>query len=183
MDSILAKLMGDVAFPTFSEIVRERQQDLKRSYYRFHAVIASVAYLFSGMLITFGQTLIDLLFDHRYAASGQMIAVLAPILLAFPFRLATQSFLALGRPELQSHTLSIRLISLFVLTPTGFAIWGISGALIGIVLSHFSYVPLIIRYNLKHQLFDGRREMFLIPVFLIGLVLGKLGAAAIGYLH
>lgn len=172
IESILARVMSDVAFPTFSEIARERRSDFKKSYYRFHLVIAAVAYFGSGFLMAAGQTLIDVLYDRRYQSAGQMIAILAPILVTVPFRMVTQSFLALGKPELQSHILLIRLIFLAVLTPLGFYSSGLTGALCGVVLSHFAYVPLIIFYNLRHELFDLRREFFLLPLFPLGLALG-----------
>ncbi|MBR0836972.1 oligosaccharide flippase family protein [Bradyrhizobium manausense] len=173
-EAILAKLMNDVSLPTFSEIVRERRRDLKRNYYRFHLLLAAVSYTSSGFLIMFGPSMIHILYDKRYAAAGAMVAALAPLLLTLPFRLSTQSFLALGRAELQSHTLAIRLLSLFILAPVGFYLYGFWGALTGVVLSQFSYIPLIIFYNVRHDLFDYRREVASSVFFLGGIGLGWL---------
>lgn len=172
IDAVLARMMGDVAFPTFSAIARERRSDLKKNYYKFHLIIAGVAYCGSGFLITAGQALIDTLYDRRYQAAGQMMIILAPILITIPFRMATQSFLALGKPELQSYTLLVRLFCLAVLPPLGFYSIGLNGALYGIVLSHFSYIPLIIFYNVRQELFDWRRELVPVSFFPLGLTLG-----------
>jgi len=178
IDAVLAKAMSEVAFPTFSEIARERRWDLKKNYYRFHLVIAAAAYFGSGFLMAAGQALIDILYDRRYQFAGQMVVILAPILVTVPFRMVTQSFLALGKPELQSHILLIRLIFLAVLSPLGFYSIGLTGALYGIVLSHFAYIPLIIFFNVRHELFDWRRELIPLPLFPLGLAAGYAASLA-----
>src|SRR5260370_6039851 len=164
VEGILVKMMADVSFPTFSEVVRERPHDLKKHYYKFHLVIAAAANFSAVVLIDFGQSLIVVFYDQRYAASGWMLEILAAILVTVPFRLATESFLALGVPKLQSKVIVLRLVSLLILTPAGFYLLGLEGALWGIVLSHFSYIPMIVNYNLKHNLFDLRKEAFLLIV-------------------
>ena len=100
VEQILMKVMGDVSFPALSEIVRERRPDLKRNYYRLYVPIASIAYLSSGFLMMSGQTLVNLLYDPRYAQAGWMLEILALGLLAVPFRTAGQYFMALGVPKL-----------------------------------------------------------------------------------
>ena len=183
VDGILSKLMGDVSFPAFSEVVRERPGNLKQHYYRFHRIIGAIAYFSAGFLMAFGQTLINLLYDNRYQASGYILEIIAAILLTAPFRLATQSFLALGMPRLQSDVILVRLISLVVLTPIGFHFAGLTGALAGIVFSHFSYVPIIILYNVRHNLFDLRKEMLLSVLAPIGLAVGALLSTVVGHLR
>jgi O-antigen/teichoic acid export membrane protein len=179
IEGVLTKLMSDVSFPAFSEIVRNRTQSLKANYYKFLAVIASVAYFASGLLMTFGFTLIHHLYDVRYAAAGWILQFLAAILITVPFRLATQSFLALGMPKLQSNVVVLRLIVLFLAAPIGFYLFGLSGAVLGIVLSHFSVLPMIAFYNVRHKLFDLRNELYLLMFLPLGAGAGKIVAAAL----
>jgi len=181
VEQVPTKIMGDVSFPALSEVSRDRPTELKRSYYRFHVVIASFVYICSGVLITSGASLVHLLYDPRYEQAGWMLEVLAVALLTIPFRLATQSFLALGMPHLLSAVIAIRLVTLFVATPIGFYSFGILGALWGIVLSHFSYLPTIILYNIRHEIFDLRTELYLLPIVPVGMVVGRLVAAMIGH--
>jgi hypothetical protein len=110
-----------------------------------------------------------------------MLEIISAILLTVPFRLATQSFLALGMPRLQSDIILVRLISLVVATPIGFRWIGIEGALLGIVFSHLSYIPIIVYYNLKHHLFDMRTELYLLAIVPAGLAAGKTCALLVGY--
>jgi O-antigen/teichoic acid export membrane protein len=183
VDGILSRLIGDVSFPAFSEVVRERPEDLKQHYYKFHRVIAAIAYLSSGFLMAFGQALISLLYDHRYEASGHILGIIAAVLLTTPFRLATQSFLALGMPRLQSDVILVRLVSLAVFTPIGFHFFGLDGALVGIVFSHFSYIPMIVSYNVKHKLFDLQKEILLSALAPTGFALGTFLSTLVGHLR
>jgi O-antigen/teichoic acid export membrane protein len=180
IDQVLTNLIAEVSFPALSEIAREQPHRLKASYYRFHAVIASFAYLCSGILMALGQPLIALLYDPRYDQAGWMLEVLAAALVTVPFRAATQCFMALGMPHLLSNIIAIRLITLFVLTLIGFHFFGLVGALSGIVLSHFSYLPAIMFYSAKNGLLDGRKEALLLPLVLVGFGVGKLFAIGIG---
>ena len=181
LEGILGKIMGDVSFPAFSEVVRTKAADLKQHYYRFLVVIAAASYFASGFLMMFGKTLVELLYDRRYHDSGWILQILSAILLTVPFRLATQSFLALGVPRLQSDIVLVRLVALVVATPIGFRWAGLEGALWGIVFSHFSYLPIIVYYNLKHQLFDLRKELYLMFIVPLGLAAGGLCSSLIGF--
>ena len=174
VEQVLAKIMGDVAYPALSEVARERPAHLKATYYRFHFVIAAFTFFCAGILMVAGQSLIDLLYDHRYSQAGWMLQILAAALLTVPFRIATQCFMALGMPSMLSHTIAVRLVTLFLLTPIGFHFYGLPGALYGIVLSHFSYLPIIVFFQVKHALFVWRKELLPLPVLLAGIVAGKI---------
>jgi O-antigen/teichoic acid export membrane protein len=180
IEQIPAKIAVDVSFPALSEVVRDRPTDFKSSYYRFHAVVASFAYICSGVLMTSGDSLIRFLYDPRYAEAGWMLEILAVALLTVPLRVATQSYLALGRPQLLSNVIAIRLAVLFVATPIGFYYFGIPGAMWGIVSSQFAYLPAIIWYNVKHTIFDLRTELYLLPIVAGGMGIGWLISIIIG---
>jgi O-antigen/teichoic acid export membrane protein len=180
IEQILTRIMIDVSLPALSEVARERRADFKSNYYQFHVAIGGFAYLCSGMLITSGATLIHIFYDSRYEQAGWMLEIIAVTLLTVPFRLATQSFLALGVPHLLSAVIAIRLATLFVATPIGFHSFGIVGALWGIVLSHFAYLPIIILYNVRHRIFDVRTELFMLPLVAAGLMAGRLAATVFG---
>jgi len=183
VEGILSRIMNDVSFPAFSEVVRERRADLKQIYYRFLFAIASVAYFSAGFFIVSGQSLIDLLYDRRYAMAGPMLEVLSSILLTIPFRLATQSFLALGKPSLQTNIVFVRLIVLFAGTPVAFHLLGLSGAIAAITISHFTAVPIIVFYNIRHQLFDLRKEIYMLSFVPAGALVGKLFSLAVNFLR
>jgi O-antigen/teichoic acid export membrane protein len=130
--------------------------------------------------MTPGDSLIRFLYDPRYAEAGWMLEILAVALLTVPLRVATQSYLALGRPQLLSNVIAIRLAVLFVATPIGFYYFGIPGAMWGIVSSQFAYLPAIIWYNVKHTIFDLRTELYLLPIVAGGMAIGRVVSTIIG---
>jgi O-antigen/teichoic acid export membrane protein len=173
VEQVLTKIMANVSFPVFSEVVRDRPWDLKSTYYRVHGVLASATYFGAGVLMGAGQTLINLLYDQRYSQAGWMLEYLAWCLLTIPARLSSQCFMALGMPKLLTRTILIQLVILFLFLPLGFQYFGLRGALGAIVLSYFAALPTIIYYLIKYRLFDLRRELILLPVVVAGMMVAK----------
>jgi O-antigen/teichoic acid export membrane protein len=183
IEQIISRIITEVSYPALSTIVRERPVDLKVSSYRFHAVIASFAYFCSGMLMTCGQALIGLLYDHRYAQAGWMLEVLSVALLTVPFQISIQSFMALGMPQLHSRILAVRLILLVAAMPIGIHFFGLPGALWGFVLSQFLSLAPLIAYSIKLRLFDLRQELLFLPVAVVGLGAGYVLTLMTGFWH
>jgi O-antigen/teichoic acid export membrane protein len=169
IETSVSRLMGEVSFPALSEVVRLRPVALKEIYYRFHIPFACFSYFSAGLLMVSGEAIVRLLYDHRYEQAGWILQILAAILLTIPFRLATQAFLSLGLPRLFCSTLAVRLSALLAATPVGFYFFGLPGALAGIVLSHFLYIPTIVLYQIKNGIFDLRRELLLLPIIAMGV--------------
>jgi O-antigen/teichoic acid export membrane protein len=180
IEQVLAGIIAGVGFPALSEIARERPAALKVGYYRIHMPIASVAYIGSGILMISGQSLIELLYDHRYAQAGWMLQVLAAALLAVPFQIAIQCFVALGMPHVLSKVLALRLVVLAVAIVGGYHLFDVPGALFGFVASHLLCLPIIIFHCVRHGLFDPRRELLFLPMVLVGMVAGWILTFVIG---
>jgi O-antigen/teichoic acid export membrane protein len=173
IEQILMRLIGEVSFPAISEVVRDRLAQLKSNYYRFNSVIASFAYFCSGFLMVSGQTLIGLLYDHRYEQAGWMLQVLSACLLAVPIRVAQLCFLALGMPKVFTQPITIRAITLYTLTPAGFYFFGLPGGLAGIVAGYFSAIPTILFHGIKHDLFDFRKEFLALMAVPAGMLIAE----------
>jgi O-antigen/teichoic acid export membrane protein len=169
---ILNKIIGDVSYSAFSEVARERTHDLKRSLYRFHVVTASFTYFCSGVLIVFGNTLIELLYDRRYEQAGWMLEILAVGLMAVPFNLAMYALLARGLAKIFTKLIAVRVVVTIVLIPLGFHFFGVRGALWGIVLSQLSILPATIYHQIKYDLFDPSKELLLLPALIAGAIVG-----------
>jgi O-antigen/teichoic acid export membrane protein len=119
-----------------------------------------------------GQSLIDLLYDHRYAQAGWMLQVLAAALLAAPFQIAIQCFVALGMPHVLSRVLALRLVVLAVAMVGGYQLFDVAGALLGLVASHLLCLPVIIFHCVRHGLFDLRRELLFLAMVVAGMAVG-----------
>lgn len=171
VEQVLIRVMGSVAFPALSEVARNKG-DLKKAYYRFQAIVASIAYFAAGALFIAGQEIVDLLYDQRYADAGWMLQILATVLLLSPFELAVQSFMALGKPQYSFRILVVRLLCLILLLPLGFQTLGLPGALWGIVASQFFCLPIIIWFACKFELLDWKRELAVLPMIAVGVGAG-----------
>lgn len=181
VENLLGKFITEVTFPALSEVARDRLVDLKVTYYHFHIVVASVTFFVSGLLMVSGHALVAVLYDHRYGQAGWMVQLLAVGLLAIPYRVAPQCFMALGKPRLLSNIIMMRLIALFTITPIGFHFFGSWGALCGIVLSSFLSLPLTILYAVEHRLFDVRKECSLLLMVPTGIIVGEILNLALGH--
>ena len=179
IDQFLIRIVVEVSFPALSEIIREQPEKLTASYYKFHAVIASVTYLCCGILFVSGHSIIHLLYDPRYQSAGQILEILSLTLLTLPPRIATQCFLALGVANVYFYLIAIRIVTLFSATPVGFYFWGFQGALWGIVLSYFSSLPSTIFLAAKYKVFDLRKELLAFFALIGGVISGEALNAAI----
>jgi O-antigen/teichoic acid export membrane protein len=173
VEQIIGKIIIEVVFPALSEIARERRDNLKANYYKFHILIAGFSYSCAGFLLVAAPRIISLLYDPRYAEAGWVLQLLALTLITVPFRVATECFLAIGMPQLLSTSIGIRLVTLFLTFPIASHYFGFQGAVWAIVLSHFSWVPLQLIYKVLYGLFDLRRELAALTFILVGAVSGK----------
>jgi O-antigen/teichoic acid export membrane protein len=164
IEGVLGTIIGEIAFPALSEIVRERRAEVKAGYYRFQLVVASLSYASAGILIGAGQTIVGALYDRRYRPAGWMLEILAVGLVAVPWRSATLCFLALGRPQIQSYSTAARLGALALAVPIGYQVFAVAGAIWGIVLAQLAAVPMIAVHMAKEGLLDVRREFLLLLI-------------------
>lgn len=173
VDQLLTKIISNVSLPVLSEIARSNPSILKTTYYKIHLPIALFSYFCAGSLVVGGQTIIHILFDTRYAAAGWMLQLLSITLLSVPFRLATECFVALGNSKIMTQIAIWRVMALYALVPIGFYIFGLEGALIGVVISNFARLPTLVSHQIRHQLFDIKRELIALPVLPIAMILTK----------
>lgn len=182
---IITKLIGNVAFPVFSEVVRERPETLKKTYYKFRLVIDVATLLAAGFLFKAGHLLIQILYDDRYLASGHMLEILCISLFALRFSLAGQCFMAMGRPKLLAPIILIRVVILFVFVPIAFNLWGLDGALWVVGSSVLFTLPLTLYFKIKFGLLDIGREVVVLPLLAVGYGLGIIfnnGLTAMGWI-
>ena len=173
VEQVLAKIIGEVSFPALSEVARERPATLRSVYYRFHLAVGLPACFAAGLLVAAAEPLVAALYDARYADAGWMLRILAVALVTLPFRVGHQCFIVLGEPARMSAIGAVRLVSLCVAVPLGWHVFGLAGALWAIVLSYYSTLPTTLAFLVRHRLFDGAKEIALVPALLGGLAAGQ----------
>jgi O-antigen/teichoic acid export membrane protein len=178
---VLNNVISQVSYPALSEVARERPHELKRTLYRFHMLTASFTYFCAGGLFVSGGPLVKLLYDPRYESAGWMLSVLAIGVPAIAFSLPIYALLARGLARNFTGLIAVRVAATVVLIPLGFHLYGVPGALWGIVASQLSVVLPTMYYQIKYELFDLPKEVLLLPAILVGMVAGKGFNLAIGY--
>jgi hypothetical protein len=82
--------------------------------------------------------------------------------------------LAHGQAAAFSVILGVRLASSLVALPLGFYLFGLPGALGGLVLSQFAPIPVIFFFSARAGLLDVRRELVVLPMIGLGMAAGML---------
>jgi O-antigen/teichoic acid export membrane protein len=169
---VVQGIAGGVAFPALSEVVRDRPAELKQIYYRFRLPVDVVALIAMGGLISAGHLVVELLYDERYHAAGEMIAILAVSLFEVRYTVAGQCFLALGRPRLLAPAAALRVVLMFGLMPATYSLLGIEGAVWVVSGSILLTLPIVLYFKVVNGLFDMRRELVLLPLIGVGYCVG-----------
>jgi len=169
---IFSKIIGTVALPTFSEVVRERPHDLNTTYYKFRLPIDGIALVTAGFLFIAGHHFIDILYDDRYKQAGYMIEILSLMLIAERYYLTEQCFIALGKPSYLVPMMIPRVLILFILLPIIYEKYGIYGALWVIALNRIAELPILFYFKIKTSLFNIYKEVYFLLFIFIGVCMG-----------
>jgi O-antigen/teichoic acid export membrane protein len=174
IEGALSKLMSVVSFPALSEIVRTAPQRLPSVLTRLRLYSDSVLLFVAGLLFATGQLLIDLLYDHRYAAAGQMLRILSFTMVASRYSMLNQAYLAMGYSKYLAWINVVSLAALFIAVPLAYRWFGFAGAIAVIATKNLATVPLIFRFNAKHQLNNFKLEAGVLLVWPLGYGAGML---------
>ncbi len=129
---LTARVMGNVAFPKFSELLRERPAEVAPALQKLRRLlvfgVTPVFVLLSGI----AQDLVDLLFDDRYANAGWFLALLslnaAIGVLAMPYQ---NLVLAAGDSRIHAGVMLLHAAFRISGIVVGFQLGGVTGMLVG----------------------------------------------------
>lgn len=174
LQQLMSRFFAAVAFPALSEVVRNSPDRLKETYYRIRLRVDFLFLFASGCLFVLGTTVIHILYDARYWNAGPMLEVLSLALIAARYELAEQCYLALGLPKWLTLQNIVRMVVLYLAVPIAFSMYQLSGAIWAIALSVLSIIPLSIYVKFRFGLLDVKKELIVLPLFLLGWLCGKL---------
>jgi O-antigen/teichoic acid export membrane protein len=139
VNETIMKLGSKVLFPSYSELIRERPEQLYATLRKTRLFLIAGSWAASLFLMVFGEQLINFLYDDRYAQAGWMLKIL-PInslvgVLIFTY---DNALLAMGKTLTMTSLLVVQVgIELTAMIVGGY-LWGESGVIIGI--SCFAWV-------------------------------------------
>lgn len=169
---VFLQIGSRIALPVFGEVVRDRPNDLKRTYYKLRLPLDVLALLVAGILMSSGHMLIQLLYDPRYLAAGHMTEILCISLIEVRFVFTEQCIMALGHPKLLVPLRLIRLLALAVLLPTAYFYFGLDAALWVVGAHMLLALPLMLYLKRQLGILDLARELYVLPVLLFGYFTG-----------
>jgi O-antigen/teichoic acid export membrane protein len=137
-NTIVDQISGKVLFPSYSELVRERPEELYPILRKARITLTSVSLGCSLFLVLLGNQLIDLLYDNRYAEAGWILQVLA---IGFVARVLSTTYgdvlLAKGQTFLTAMLIAINITIQFTAMPLGNYLGGPHGVIVGVAFTHW----------------------------------------------
>lgn len=174
IETLILKLINNVAFPALGEVNRYNPEVLRQKYYRIRLPIDLFCILMAGLLFNGGSTVVDILYDDRYSQAGPMLEVLSLLLLVIRFGVAGQFYLVMGRPKILTVLMLSRLIFMIIFIPLGYQVSGDIGAVYGLVTAYCPSLFLTFYFKKQYSLLSLKDEIKVLPVFIVGLFIGNL---------
>ncbi|MBW4661445.1 MAG: oligosaccharide flippase family protein [Drouetiella hepatica Uher 2000/2452] len=139
VNETIMKLGSKVLFPSYSELIRERPEQLYVTLRKTRLFLIAGSWVASLFLMAFGETLISFLYDDRYAKAGWMLKVL-PINALIGVLIFTydDALMAMGKTFTMTSLLAVQVAVELTAMVVGGYIWGENGVIIGI--SCFAWV-------------------------------------------
>jgi O-antigen/teichoic acid export membrane protein len=171
---VIYRLAAFVGMPALAETAREQPERLARAYRQCRWPIDAVCVAGAGFLFAASDRIIGIVYDGRYEAAGHALAVLSLGLIAFRYTVMDQYLIATGETRQLFKRGVLQNITLYTTVPAGFALWGMTGALAGILLAQSSVVPFMFKVQHDRGLLDWRFEFGTLAFFPLGWALGWL---------
>lgn len=171
---VIYRLAAYVGMPALAEVARHQPARLAHAYRQCRLPVDTVCLLASGFLLACADRLIGIIYDGRYAAAGQVLAALSLGLVALRYSVTEQYLIATGETRQLYKRGLIQNLTLYIAVPGGFSLWGLPGALGGVVLAQTSFVPVMLHMQHQRGLLDWRFELGVLGLFPLGWAAGWL---------
>lgn len=168
----MSSLLGRVVFPVFSEVVRNRPDELPRTYQKLQLSVDLCVGLLAGFVFMASDVIVSVLYDTRYQGVGHILAVLAVGSIGIRFVVVEQIYLAMGQTSLLALAVLPRALCIVIGVPLGYSLYKLDGALAAVVLSQFAHWPVAIWFRFKHRIYRVLDDAVLPPAVLAGAAVG-----------
>jgi O-antigen/teichoic acid export membrane protein len=174
VETAATRLFSSVGTPALSEVVRNDPRGLGSALLRMRLPLDMTFVASAGLLFACGPFIVNTIYTAPYAPAGDILRILSFGLLSARFVIFNSAYTALGHPKYLSMLNLTKLIALVVLMFLGNRLWGVQGVYWAIALHGFALVPLYLRLNRRHGLFNLKFELLIFLVWPL--------AAGAGYL-
>jgi O-antigen/teichoic acid export membrane protein len=172
VEGLAYKLFGSVSFAVFSEAARDTPGRLRELYFRMR-LPADVTFLAAaGFLYGAGQSIVNLLYDHRYAQAGSMLEILSFGLFFTRYSLSGSCYVAIGKPQYLTVVQLLNIVSLLMLIPALYAMYGVAGAIWAVALYRVPSSAAAMFFNARNGIHSTLFEIAVLPTWGVGWLLG-----------
>jgi O-antigen/teichoic acid export membrane protein len=168
---LMLAISGKVIFPSYSRMVDLPRAEFREKILRNRRPILLTIAVGLAMFVSFGNLLVNVLYDSRYAAASWMLPLLA--LGTWPLML-TQTIdpvlFALGKPRFVALGSFLSFLCYAIGIPLGYSLYGPVGAVMSVAVSN---IPpwIIVSYALCREQFNAlRQDLIVTAVFLATLI-------------
>lgn len=170
--SAVGAVFGRIMLPSFSEVLRERPEQLQETYRKFQQLTDLAVGTLGSFMFMAAPAIIGILYDPRYEGAAHIFSMLALGAVGSRFLVAEQIYVAMGRTALLPASIFPKVVVLLAGLPLGYHINGLSGALVAIVASSFAQWPIALWFRHQHKLNHWRNDIVLPIAVVMGLSLG-----------
>lgn len=171
--TVIGKVIHGVLLPLLARVREEGADTLRSVYYdaRLRLDVLSMGGI--GILAMIGPTLVDLLWDERYADAGWMLRVLCVrAAMRAVFQPADTCLIAMGHTKLSFFNNIARTVMLYAGIPIGWYLDGIVGVLWAVAISDLPGIFILWPKLRAERVFRFDRELVSWAYFAAGLGLG-----------
>jgi O-antigen/teichoic acid export membrane protein len=157
----VTRLASSVFYGVFSQIARERREDVGREYYRARLRLDLLAMPLLGATMVFGPLLVGLLYDSRYHDAGWIVRILC-LRVAMQCALAPCSvfMIALGHSRQLFIGNISRFFAVWIGIPLGWHLGGLPGVVWATTLAELPMLLVFLRTMQRDGLLRPLRELF-----------------------
>ena len=170
--ALLLSLHTRLTLPVLSELYRNRQEATITHYYRYRRPIELAAFTAAGGLWIVGPSLVSSLYGSRYSDAGDILKVLSIGMLALPYGMIVETFLAKGQLRIFSLLSIFNSVSFIVAVFIGYAVAGIQGVIWGLTLFRWPQIICATALAYRRNWIMPVREIVYLPMFGVGVLLG-----------
>jgi len=172
VDGLISRLFEGVVLPVLSDASRTSSARLREQLSRIRPPF-DIWYLgTAGLLFALGPSIIQFLYDDRYASAGAMLQILSFSLIFARFNVFNVAYMAVGKPEYQAIISIAKLVAAALMLPTLFTYFGLEGAVYAVSLHPIAVLPLHFLFVRRLGLLDLKYEILVLPAWPAGYLAG-----------
>ena len=160
---------GRIVYAAFSELIRERPQDLKRAYMKTRLVWDLGVTVFALGIFVLAEPVFEFIYPADYSGVGYFIKLMSPVFLLLPYRLISIAVLASGDSKSFTLVTVVSGVLMLILTPLVYTMFGEKAAVLCFSCIAISSLPIAWRNGarvMKLDLLTEGRMLMIAAVYL-----------------